>query len=503
MIIKKFHTADDGRRYWRQKKYDDSLLERAKRAARLDEAIARIVSSGESGPLLGKIVAVEEECETVWWWAFRPEDVYRRNCNKKQPTFKEIVAGEKIVRTWIKWSCWPLLKKVTTVKVKVLTVDGLTETMLIDLGSGRRKPSPMVGTPIYLNNPARLLKNYANAVYAIFRIDVSSTKQGQITLALYDFFEDQLPSQGFNNLGSWGAWRDNSSSAWRNNTYLNLPKTQTFLWSKDIFFNSDYFSFRTPTNLQRLRDESDRLWSSLAKDQYQILLNKERIRLSREVEEINRRNKEAVRRIQEEARRREREVENARIARQRAHETWVKSLNLDNLTSDPREPYLFLLPSQWKPLKAIGLAQARVATGPSYTEGHWQYRMGDGPRETTYIPGRTAPRGLTFLGERTKISLNKPLVLGQTDLKFIESGEVCMVIIADGDACVYVYSPILKEEFDCIVYGTQEYDDFRHKAVAGEIHQRVRTVLKPFLFELYRRYMQASLPGDVNHGGPL
>lgn len=175
-------------------------------------------------------------------------------------------------------------------------------------------------------------------------------------------------------------------------------------------------------------------------------------------------------------------------ARERMHQEGRKAalrkIGLSGGRVDPREPLMFLFDTPFMEIQAAGLARANVASQATVGNDQTIYRSGDGPKSTTVIPAPIPYRGISFVGDRTKLTLNrKVLVVQPYQMTWTQSGDMCSLVIGSGGGVLYAYNHVRhEEEYRC-----------------SEIERVAVDKLKPELMALFRKYMEggsSSLPGS-------
>lgn len=182
----------------------------------------------------------------------------------------------------------------------------------------------------------------------------------------------------------------------------------------------------------------------------------------------------------EEAERRERELAEEALRQKEAEKAAalrrVAGLGLKDAASDPKEPFLFLMPSPWRPIKIVGLARANMASFASTQDGQIIYRPGDGPPQTTFKPGKPSIRGVSFTGDRCRLTVNQALDLFPSDLSYTQTGDLCIVVVDDQEHVVYVYNQARREEL------------YR----SSELVRLLIDKIKPELQLLFKHYMSGG-----------
>lgn len=182
-------------------------------------------------------------------------------------------------------------------------------------------------------------------------------------------------------------------------------------------------------------------------------------------------------------------------ARERMHQEGRKAalrkIGLSGGRVDPREPLIFLydapfalVDSPFMEIQAAGLARANVASQATVGNDQTIYRSGDGPKSTTVIPAPIPYRGISFVGDRTKLTLNRKILVVQPyQMAWTQSGDMCSLVIGSGGDVLYAYNHVRhEEEYRC-----------------SEIERIAVDKLKPELMALFRKYMEggsSSLPGS-------
>lgn len=207
---------------------------------------------------------------------------------------------------------------------------------------------------------------------------------------------------------------------------------------------------------------------------------------------------EAARRKQaaiEDEKERRRQAVLAQERREREHiegrKSALRKISLSKGRVDPREPLMFLfdtpfvlVDSPFMEVQAAGLARANVASQATVGNDQTIYRTGDGPKSTTVIPAPIPYRGISFVGDRTKLTLNKKVLVVQPyQMTWTQSGDMCSLVIGRGGDVLYAYNHVRhEEEYRC-----------------SEIERVAVDKLKPELMALFRKYMEggsSSLPGS-------